>query len=185
MKKVFLAAILLCTTLWAGEYTLDHAHSKVSFKIKHLMISNVVGYFDTFDGTFTYDEKEAKVTALKGQIDTVSINTANKKRDNHLRSADFFDAGKFPQMTFVMTKAEDDALYGNLTIKDVTKEVKLDFENGGSVKDPWGNQKAAFSLEGKINRKDFGLNWNKVLETGGFVVGDVVKMSIEIEGNLK
>ncbi len=168
----------------ATTWSIDPAHSEVTFKVKHLMISNVKGEFKTFDVQVEGEEFEkAKVHAT---IDTASINTNNPDRDTHLRSGDFFEVEKFPTITFESTsveKEDDDEyiLHGNLTIRDVTKPVKFEVERGGSSKDPWGNEKHGFTVEGKINRKDFGLNWNAALETGGVLVSEDVKLYAEIQ----
>lgn len=183
MKILFIVFVLLFNiSAFADNYKVDVVHSKVSFKIKHLMISNVVGYFDTFKGTYDYDSKTGKLNALEGLVVVTSINTSVAKRDNHLRSDDFFNVKKFPDMKFKMTKFSDDAVYADLTIKDVTRNVKFEYENGGTIKDPKGNYRSAFSLEAKIIRKDYGITYNQLLEAGGVVIGDKVKINIEIEG---
>lgn len=182
LKKLALTSTLLVSTLFAGNYNVDKDHTNVGFKVKHMMISNVSGKFNEFKGTFEYDEKAKMLKSLNGEIVVKSINTENKKRDDHLRSADFFDSKKFPKIIFTLNKVEDDTAYGKITIKDVTKDIKLDFDNGGTIKDPWGNYRAGFALSGKIKRKDFGITWNKVIEAGGVAVGDTVKLDIEIEG---
>jgi len=182
LKKLTLGSILLASSLFAGNYNVDASHSSVSFKVKHMMISNVKGSFDNFSGTFEYDEKTSALKSLKGEIDVNSINTANKKRDKHLRANDMLGAKEFPKITFVITKIDGDEVYGDFTLKGVTKNIKLDFENGGTIKDPWGNERAGFALSGKISRKAYGVTYNKVLEAGGVAVGDIVKLDIEIEG---
>jgi len=183
-KKLAITSTLLVSALFAGNYNVDNAHTNVGFKVKHMMITNVKGNFKEFKGTFEYDEKKNTLVALDGEIKVQSINTENKKRDDHLRSADFFDAEKYPKIAFVLTKIDGDEAYGDITIKGVTKNIKLDFEAGGSIKDPWGKQRAGFTLEGKIKRKDFGITWNKVIEAGGVAVGDTVKLEVEVEGIL-
>jgi len=184
MRKLALAVILTSVALYAGKYNVDTAHSSVAFKVKHMMISNVKGSFNKFTGLFEYDEKTNQVVALAGHIKTASINTNNVKRDKHLKSDDFFDAVKYPSVDFILTKIKDDNAYGKLTMHGITKEVKLDFENNGLVKDPRGNTRVGLAMSGKINRKDFGLAYNKVLETGGILIGNVIKLDIEIEGIL-
>ncbi|WP_024955763.1 YceI family protein [Sulfurospirillum arcachonense] len=184
LVKTSLVAILAAGTLFAGNYNLDVAHSSLGFKVKHMMVSNVKGTFDKFNGSFEYDEKAKKLVALKGTVDISSVNTANAKRDGHLKSADFFDVAKFPEMNFELTKVDGDTAYGKLTMHGITKEVKLDFENNGIVKDPWGNTRVGLALYGKINRKDFGLVYNSALEAGGVLIGDKVKLDIELEGIL-
>jgi len=187
MKKLFtlgLTSILAAGALYAGTYNIDKSHSNVGFKVKHLMISNVTGKFDKFTGTIEYNEKTNTVTALVGTIIVDSINTGNKKRDNHLKSADFFDAANHPNLTFKLDSIKGDKAYGLLTLRGVSKNVVLDFEFNGTVTDPWGNKRVGLELEGKINRSDYGLNWNKALEAGGVVVGKKVKFIIELEGIL-
>lgn len=167
-----------------AKWILDPTHSELTFKVKHLMISNVKGEFKIFNASIDNEDFEnGKVIA---RIDASSIFTNNDDRDNHLRSADFFDVEKFPGIIFESTKFEkvsdeEYKLRGNLTIKDVTKEIALNVEYGGSNKDPWGNTKAGFSLTGKINRKDWGLNWNSALEAGGVLVGDDISISGEVQ----
>ena len=166
------------------KWSLDTAHSELNFKVKHLMISNVKGSFKDFSVEILGEDfATSKVNA---QVKTISIFTNNEDRDNHLRSADFFDVENFPEMKFEgtsLTKKSDDefTLVGNLTIKDVTKEVALAVDFGGVSKDPWGNEKLGFSVKGKINRKDFGLNWNAALETGGVLVSDEVRIEGELQ----
>jgi len=184
IKKLGLVALLAAGTLYAGNYNVDPVHSSMAFKVKHMMISNVKGSFSKFAGSFNYDEKTKQLISLSGNIESASINTANKTRDDDLKSANFFDVQKYPTITFELSKIKDATAYGKLTIHGVTKEVKLDFENNGIAKDPWGNLRAGLALSGKINRKDFGLVYNKVLETGGVLIGDTVKLDVEIEGVL-
>ena len=182
--KLGLISILTAGALFAGTYNVDASHSNVGFKVKHLMISNVTGKFDKFSGSFEFDEKTNMLKNLKGEAEVNSINTENEKRDGHLKSADFFDAANFPKVTFTLDKIDDDKAYGKLTMRGVTKSVELDYANNGTVTDPWGNKRVGLELSGKINRKDFGLNWNKTLEAGGVVVGETVKIEIEVEGIL-
>lgn len=172
------------TTTTATKWVLDPSHSELLFKVKHLMITNVKGEFTKF--TAEVDGSDFEKAPIHVRIDANSINTNEANRDNHLRSADFFDVENFKELTFESTsfkKAEDEnyVLKGILTIKGISKEVTLDVEFGGINKDPWGNEKAGFSLNGKINRKDWGLNWNAALETGGVLVSDEVKISAEIQ----
>lgn len=185
LVKLSLAAILVTGALFAGTYNVDTSHSNVAFKVKHMMISNVTGEFDTFSGSFVYDEKAKKVTSLSGTVDVSSINTDNKKRDGHLKSNDFFDAAKFPNITYKITKIVNDQAYGEIRIHGVTKKVVFDFENNGMIKDPWGNTRIGLEIEGSISRKDFDLKWNKLLETGGAIVADKIKLTIELEGILE
>ena len=187
MKKLIttmVIAILGSTALFAGSYNIDTSHSNVGFKVKHMMISNVIGKFDTFNGSFNYDEKTKSITNLNGTIKVDSINTANKKRDSHLKSAELFDAAQFPEITFALSKIDGDDAYGKLTMHGITKDVKLDFENNGMIKDPWGNTRVGLEMTGKLSRKDYGITWNTLLEAGGVAVGDTIKLDIQIEGIL-
>lgn len=168
------------------KWVLDPAHSEILFKVKHLMITNVKGEFRKFTAELNSNGTDFIADSIYVNIDTTSIFTNNTDRDNHLKSADFFDVGNFKELTFngISLKKIDEENYklkGNLIIKGVSNDVTLDVEFGGINKDPWGNEKAGFSLSGKINRKDWGLNWNTVLETGGVLVSDEVKISAEIQ----
>jgi polyisoprenoid-binding protein YceI len=171
----------------ADTWDIDQSHSHVAFSIKHMMVSNVKGSFEKFAGTVELDEKDPTKSTVAVEIDTASIRTADEKRDAHLKSADFFDSEKYPKMTFKSTKVQKlgkDKLKvtGDLTIKDVTKPVVLTVEGPAKpVKDPWGGTRSALTATGAIKRKDFNLTWNKALETGGVVVGDDVKLELEVE----
>lgn len=185
MKQSFFATVLCGLLMSAGVasasmYKVDPSHSNVGFKVKHMMISTVTGKFGNFSGT--YDLEKGQFKALSGTIKTDSVDTGIAKRDDHLRSADFFDAANFGDITFVMSSATKTKMTGNLSIHGVTKKVVLAIDMGGVVQDPWGNQRSGFVLTGSVNRKDFGLNWNKAIEAGGVVVGDEVKLVVEIEG---
>lgn len=191
MKKlaVFLfgAAVALSAPAFAADYVVDKQHTNIGFSVKHLMISNVKGNFTDFEGTFSFDDKTKSLTAAETSIKSASIFTNEPKRDEHLKSPDFFDAAKFPAITFKLKKAVSAGgskmkVVGDLTIRGVTKEVALDGEFEGSAKDPWGNTRAAFTASGVINRTDFGLKWNKLLDEGGVVVGEEVKLLLELEG---
>ncbi len=171
----------------AATWTIDPDHSSVGFKVRHLMVSNVKGVFEKFTGTVEINDTDIAKSKVNVNIDTKSINTNVVKRDEHLRSADFFDVAKYPTMTFTskkVAKAGKDGLKvtGDLTLHGVTKEVELDVE-GPSMesKDPWGTIRRGASATTKINRKDFGLVWNKVLETGGVAVGEEVTITLEVE----
>jgi polyisoprenoid-binding protein YceI len=180
-------ALTLPTFAFATTWTIDPDHSSVGFKVKHLMISNVKGTFDKHTGTVEINDKDITKSKVEVSIDTNSINTNVQKRDEHLRSADFFNVAKFPAMTFVskkVAKAGKDKLKvtGDLTLHGVTREVVLDVEGPSKEsKDPWGNIRKGATATTKINRKDFGLVWNKALETGGVVVGDEILITLEIE----
>ncbi|MBL7662712.1 polyisoprenoid-binding protein [bacterium] len=192
MKRFKLLSILTIfagtSALAADNYAIDTAHSQVIFKIKHLGISTVVGRFDTFKGDFMFDTKDITKSAVNAEIDVTSINTNETKRDDHLRGDDFFAATKFPKMTFTSKSVEkvDDKnfkIHGLLKIKDISKPVTLSATFEGAAKDPfYGKEHAAFIASTEINRKDYGLTWNKILETGGVAVGDEVKIEIQVEG---
>lgn len=182
--RLGLASLLATGALFAGTYNLDLAHSSVGFKVKHMMVSNVKGQFNTFNGSFNYDEKTKTLTSLNGTVDTDSVDTQNEKRNTHLKSADFFDVTKYPTMTFELTKVEGDTAYANITLHGVTKEVKFELEKNGTITDPWGNTRTGLALSGTIDREDYGLTWNKVIEASGVLVGKTVKINIELEGIL-
>ncbi|WP_443937448.1 YceI family protein [Pedobacter sp. MW01-1-1] len=171
----------MATTKW----TLDPTHSELQFKVKHLMITTVTGSLKSFSAELTTEEDDFSNAQIsfKGEIN--SIDTGNNDRDNHLKSGDFFDAEKYPEMVFNSTSVEKDGddiiVSGDLTIKSETKKVKLTAEFGGIATDPWGNTKAGFTLSGKINRTDFGLTWNAALETGGVMVSEEVRLVGELQ----
>lgn len=188
MLLKLIAILALPLSLQASTtYDLDLAHTTVEFKVKHLVISRVTGRFNKFSGTFVGDEKSKKLEKVEAEIDVASIDTNEKKRDDHLRGGDFFEAEKFPKITFKSTGVESKdgkkgKIKGELTIKGITKPVTLDAEYTGTVKDPWGKENAGFRATTKINRKDFGITWNKSLDGGGMVVGEEVEISIEGAG---
>ena len=166
-------------------YQFDKAHSEAVFQVRHL-ITKVRGRFSEFDGTIQFDESAPEQSSVSFTIQTSSIDTNQPDRDTHLRSDDFFAVERFPTLTFTstrITKAGDDVfnVEGDLTIRDVTKRVTLPVTFLGKAKDPWGNERIAFETELTINRKDFGLMWNATLETGGFLVGDDVKITASIQ----
>jgi polyisoprenoid-binding protein YceI len=167
-------------------WVIDPSHSEIAFKVKHLMISNVKGSFSEFIGQLVTDGDDFSTSEISFQINPASINTGVADRDGHLKSPDFFDVENFKEITFTsgkLTKTGDDefVLSGDLTIKGVSQPVKLNVEFGGLMTDPWGNVKAGFSLDGKINRKDFGLTWNATLEAGGVVVSDDIRLNMEVQ----
>jgi polyisoprenoid-binding protein YceI len=173
-------------TRTATNWKIDKTHSNVDFKVKHLMISTVRGHFRDFDATVELDEANPENSRVAATIDVASIDTNVPDRDAHLRSDDFFNAEKFPKITFESTKLErhgetEFSLTGNLTIRDVTREVVIDGEFEGRLIDPWNNDRAAFSAQTEISRKDFNVRWNQALETGGVAVSDKVKISIYVE----
>lgn len=168
------------------QWTLDTAHSEIGFKVRHLVITNVSGKFDSFEGSVTSSSEDFADAQINFSADINSINTGNEQRDGHLKSDDFFNAEQFPKLTFTSTSfkkvsGEQYKLEGHMTIRDITKPVTLDVEFGGTIVDPWGNLKAGFEINGKINRKDFNLKWDALTETGGAVVSDEVKLHIHIE----
>jgi polyisoprenoid-binding protein YceI len=169
------------------KWAIDPMHSEVKFKIKHLMITNVTGSFDIFNLNVESEDEDFMGAEVEFTADVNSINTGNEQRDGHLKSADFFDAANHPQIKFVKTKVENVdndgsfELYGDLTIRGNTKNVKLDVEFGGVVQDAYGNTKAGFTINGKIKRKEFGLHWDAVTEAGGIVVSDEVKIMCELQ----
>ena len=169
-----------------ANFEVDAAHSKVLFKVSHLGISTVTGQFKDFKASFDLDPEDISTLKATAVIQVASVDTGVEDRDKHLRSSDFFDAENHPEIKFVSTKAEvvggnKVKLHGNLTIRGVTKPIVLDAVFGGSVNDPRGNYRSAFSASGTINRKDFGVNWSKVLDTGGLVVGEEVQLVLEVE----
>lgn len=166
--------------LTPGTWTLDASHTSASFTVRHAGISKVRGQFTDVDGVLEVGEGGQNLS-FRTSLKTASVNTSNADRDNHLRSGDFFDAETFPEITFVSTEVKGDKLVGDLTIRDTTKQVELDFAYEGSATDPFGIYRAGFTGETKISRKDFGLTWNAALEAGGVLVADDVKISIEAE----
>jgi polyisoprenoid-binding protein YceI len=188
--KRFLAALLVvagaASPLCAASYKIDPDHSSINFTIAHLTISKVHGRFDKFSGTIEYEPGKMDAWKTEASIETASVNTSVEARDKHLRSPDFFNVEKFPVMTFKSTKISGvkdmkGKLTGDFTFLGVTKPVVLDVEGYGPVKDPWGNERVGATAKGKINRKDFGMVWNKSLDTGGLMIGDEVEIVLEIE----
>ncbi|GCE05367.1 YceI family protein [Dictyobacter aurantiacus] len=166
-------------------WTIDAAHSHIGFSVRHMVVSTVRGQFNAVRGTLELNEANPSASWVEAEVDTASIDTHDANRDAHLRSAEFFDAEKFPKITFKSTKVEGDSgdfkVTGDLTIHGVTKPVTFEVEYSGFVKDPYGLNRAGLSAQTKINRKDFGLGWNPLLETGGAVVSDEVKLNLEFE----
>jgi polyisoprenoid-binding protein YceI len=168
------------------SWKIDSAHSEITFSVRHLMVSNVRGRFERFSGVVNFDEENPQNSSVEVQIEAASINTREPQRDAHLRSPDFLNADQFPYLTFKSKRIEvlDDShgrIIGDLTIRDVTREVVLDVVFNGKVKSPFGFTTAGFSASTKINRKDWGLVWNVALETGGVLVGEEVNIQIEVE----
>jgi polyisoprenoid-binding protein YceI len=170
------------TTTWA----IDPTHAEFGFAVRHLMLATVRGRFGAVTGTITVDENDPKNAKIDVNVDVTSIDTRQEMRDNHLRSADFFDVENHPVMHFVSKRIEGDVtksfkVIGDLTIRGTTREVSLDATLEGRATDPWGNDRAGFSATGKLNRRDFGLVWNQALEAGGVAVGDEVKLTLDVE----
>jgi len=164
-------------TIW----NVDAAHSEVTFKVKHMMISTVTGHFDEFTATAETDGDDFTNATISFSAKTASVNTKVKDRDNHLRSADFFNADEYPELTFVGKSFDGSTLVGDLTIRDVTKEVTLDVDSSAVAVDPYGQTKVGFEIEGSINRKDFNLTWNAVTEAGSVVVAEKVRLMVSVQ----
>lgn len=169
------------------KWVIDPTHSEISFKIRHLMITNVKGSFKEFDAGIYTTGDDFTTAQIDCSINAASVDTNNEDRDKHIKAEDFFDVANYPKITFTANSyrnVDNDGSYelqGELTIKGITKKIKLDVEFGGIVKDPWGNEKAGFSINGKVNRKEWGLNWNAALETGGVLLSEEVNISGEIQ----
>jgi polyisoprenoid-binding protein YceI len=174
------------TTMVKTKWRIDPAHSEIHFKARHLVISTVTGSFSKFEGSVHSSADDFTDAEIEFSADVESINTNHSDRDTHLRSPEFFDVESYPKLTFrsrEFKKKSNDTytLVGDLTIKNITRTVTFDAEYGGIVKDPWGNMKAGFEINGKINRKEFGLTWNAVTEAGNLVVADEIKIQINVE----
>lgn len=164
------------------KFIVDSAHSEIGFKVKHMMFTNVSGKIEVYNASIEADNDALENAKIAFEGDASSISTGNADRDGHLKSTDFFDVENYPKLTFTSTSFDPNGkLVGDLTIRDISKSVSLDVDFGGTAKDPWGNIKLGMSLTGKINRKDWGLNWNSALETGGVLVSDEVKLDIELQ----
>ena len=188
MRILATAAIcLISSSAMASSWTIDPDHSNIQFKIRHLMITDVKGTFGKVKGVIRIDEKDMSLSAVEVTIEIDSINTGVAKRDEHLRSNEFFDAARFPTMTFVSRKVTQSGkgqmkILGDLTIRGISREVVLDVEGPtNEIKDPWGNTRRGASATTKINRTDFGLTWNKSMESGGMMIDDTVFINLEIE----
>ena len=168
-------------TLTKTKWKIDGAHSEIGFKVKHMMISTVRGHFDDFTASVESNGDDFSNAEISFTAKTASIHTNNNDRDNHLKSDDFFNAEQYPELTFTSKSFDGNTLVGDLTIRDVTKEVTLDVEFNGVAVDPYGQTKAGFELEGKINRKDFNLTWSAVTEAGSIVVADEVKLAVAVQ----
>ena len=167
-----------------GDYTLDRAHTRLGFVARHAMVTKVRGSFREFSGTAHIDTSDPANSRVELAIETASIDTGQPDRDNHLRSGDFFDAEKYPQISFTSTDVSRDGdtwtVTGDLTIKDVTRPVTIQFDQTGSARDPFGNVRVGFEGETTVNRKDWGLTWNAALETGGVLVSDKIKLEFDV-----
>jgi polyisoprenoid-binding protein YceI len=186
-KSMFFAlAAVAALPLFADTYTIDKDHSEATFQVRHL-VSKVSGKFDDFNGSINLDPKNPAASSVEFKIKAASINTGVADRDQHLRTPDFFDAAKYPEITFKSTSIKPSGkrdvynVTGNLTMRGVTKQVTLPVTFLGFIRDPWGNDKAGFSLTTTVNRKDYGINWNKALDNGGVLLGDDVDISINLE----
>lgn len=191
IKKISLLVLAVFTisafgAVAADKYAIDAVHSSVGFKVKHLVISTVTGKFNKFDGFIMFDENDMTNSSVEITIDAASIDTDNEDRDNHLRSADFFEVEKYPTITFKSTKVEKTSdgymLHGDLTMHGVTKAISFPFVFNGQVKDPWGSMRIGFDAETTLNRKDYGIEWNKVLDSGGLTVSNEVVIELSLEG---
>ncbi len=179
--RVLLILAFIFSFANAKEFIIDNTHTNVGFSIKHMMISNVKGNFNTYSGEIDFDTDKKVFNKLNAKIEASSIDTGIAKRDDHLRSADFFDVAKFKTIDFTMTSMKDGKVYGKLTMHGVTKDIILDAKINGVIKDFQGHLRVGFTLEGMLNRKDFGLGWNKILEGGGLTVGEDVQLIIDVE----
>lgn len=170
-----------------NNWNIDATHSGINFSIRHMVVSKVRGRFTKFTGGLTIDDRDLTRSVVEATIDASSIDTGTAQRDAHLRSPDFFDVERFPNIRFRSTQIEKLGtdryrVVGNLTIRDVSREIALDVEHGGRAKDPWGNERVGFVAKAALDRKDFGLHWNQVLEAGGLLVGDRVDIELEVQG---
>jgi polyisoprenoid-binding protein YceI len=192
-RQSWLVLLLVGATVWfplmvhaeTAHWNLDPDHSTIEFRVTHMVVSKTTGRFTDYAGFIDMDAETGTVKAIEATIKTGSVNTNHEKRDAHLRNADFLDVEHYPTITFKMKNykktAEGYTAVGDLTLHGVTKEITLAGQYNGATKDPWGNIRAGFSAEGKLNRKDFGMVWNKTLDSGGLVVGDEVQIRLDIE----
>ena len=181
----FLALYPLSLQAETAHWDIDPDHSLIEFRVAHMVISKTSGRFFDYRGFVEMDANAKTINAIQASINADSINTNHEKRDGHLRNVDFLDVKQFPTITYTMKTAQKEGeaykVVGNLTLRGVTKEVTLTGTLNGVTKDPWGNTRAGFTADGKLNRKDFGMVWNKTLDTGGLVVGDDVHIHVDIE----
>src|SRR5690625_3941011 len=188
MSRLQLSDIFKKGWYTVATWKVDSSHTNVGFSVRHMMVSKVRGRFTEVEGTIDGDPKELENSKINFKIDTSTIHTNNEDRDNHLRSGDFFEVEKYPNITFSSTNIvkTDDSNYnitGDITIKDVTKQTTFTAEYLGAGKNPWGVEVVAFEVTGKVSREEFGLTWNQTLETGGVLVGDDIKINIELQAN--
>lgn len=192
LKKLTLLAmalLLVTPAAFAASYQIDPVHTQIHFTVPHMVVFKVRGNFNEFSGNIEADAASKTLSGATATIQVASIDTRNQKRDDHLRSADFFEAAKYPEISFVSKtvtgSGSNITVTGDLTIKGITKEIVLQGGFLGATTDPWGKQRAGFEATGKLNRRDFGLLWNKTLDTGGMVVGDEIEIGLEIEAVIK
>lgn len=187
MKKLFLllGLMLAVSPLMAAEYSIDASHSTIGFSVKHMMVSNTTGQFNKYEGTLVYDPANLEASKVDITIDVNSIDTRNADRDAHLKNGDFFDVEKFPSIKFVSKKFNADSIVGDLTIKDVTKEVTIPVTFSGPVVTPFGSSVIGIVGSLTINRQDYGVKWNKTMDKGGLAVSDDVVVNISVEGSEK
>lgn len=189
MKKFLISTGLLFSmfsaSLFADVYIVDKTHSNIGFKVKHMMISNVSGNFNDFNGDIEFDKKTNSLTSLSGFISVASISTDNEKRDAHLKEPDLFDLNKYTSISFKSKSISDNKIIGDLTLKGITKEIVLTIEDQNVIMDAFGKERVGLALTGSINRSEFGLTWNKALESGGVAVSDKVVLNVDLEGILK
>jgi len=181
-----MALVMMSSLTMARTWTFDQAHSEVGFSVRHMVISTVRGNFNDFDGTLEFDGKDLATASVTFTIQAASVDTDNSKRDNHIKSDDFLNVEKYPTITFKSKKVivgnnGEFKLVGDMTIRDVTKEVTFDCMFNGTIDDAWGNTRAGFSAETTINRQDFGVKWSNTLDNGGLVAGDEVTIRLDLE----
>ena len=185
LTVIVLTGLPMAAAAETAQWTIDPDHSLIEFRVSHMMVSKTTGRFVDYHGFVTMDAAAKTFTAMEATINAASIDTKHEKRDTHLRNADFLDVSHYPTMTYTMKRytkqGEQYAFVGDFTLRGVTKEVTLIGSFNGFTQDPWGNTRAGFSAEGTINRKDFGMVWNKTLDNGGLVVGNDVQIRLEIE----
>lgn len=186
LKTLALLLVFVSINFAQTEWAFDKSHSNVSFSVTHMLISEIEGDFRSFEGKIITEDDSFENAEIFLTVDLNSIDTDNENRDNHLKGDDFFNADKYPEMTFTSNKFnkvndKNYELWGDLTIRDVTKEVKLDVVMNGIITDPWGNTRAGFKLSGELNRFDYGLKWNNLMDAGGLIVGEIITINANIE----